>query len=126
MSGKEEPVIELSDTAIGVILGVGIVIIIALIYLWFRYVKPKGLKDVGPGIGTLLYFLFLGLILCWVLYMDTAKNNALPPVLPPGVTKHRNVLGVGLAGLLLYFCIILVFYGGVDGAMAMALALSSI
>jgi len=101
----------LSDTAygttFGIILGVAIIAILGLIYIWFHDVRPKSLSDVGPGLGTLLYFLLLTIVLCYVLAKDIIANSKLEP----GAKKNRNFLPVFLSGLLVYLIIVYIIYG---------------
>ena len=119
MPSKDEEYADLSDAGYGALLCVGIFIILVLMYFWFHDVKPKGLIDIGPAMGSLLYFLGLALIMCWVLAKDWMANSKLPP----GAPKNRNFLGVGLAGFLLYLFIVCLLYGGADSLQFLVLLL---
>lgn len=95
-----------SDQRIGTVLGVAIVCLCVIYYVWFKDVGVKDLMNIGPLTGALLYFTALVFVMSVLFILDCIDNAKLPP----GVTKARRSLWALAIGVVLYLLVIVVKY----------------
>lgn len=102
---KKEPEI-FSDVRIGAALFVAILCLCVMYFFWYKDVREKGLMNIGPLHGALLYFTALVFVML-VLFIKDCIDNA---KLLPGVTKARRSLWALAIGVALYLLGIVVKY----------------